>query len=456
VTPRYVVNRRRFLKSLGMAVPAVALPILRSSPSLAAPTFPRLAVLWYPNGTILDMFWPSGPGANYTVPSGGILEPLMPFRAKLNVLKGLNANSTDAGPGSAHQKGAVAALTGGHAMAGNMNGGNNSPSGFADRISLDQYIASKWDGMTPLKTLNAGVKMNGTGNRHAISYLGPNQPVFPTDDPAKLYALTFGSFVKPTGGGGASDTPDPAVLNLLGERKSVLDFASSDLNRLSARLPGEERMRLQRHLDSLRDLERKIAPRSGGGGAGCSPEAPATIDPKADANYPMVTRLQMDIMFNAMACDQTRLPHLMWSGETSVQTFPWLGINNAHHDMSHQDGNKDTAAKLVKVGRWYAEQVAYFLGKLDGVMESNGKTMLDNSLVIWANGLGRGSNHTRKDTPYVLAGSAGGYFTTGKFFQFSNNHNDLMVSVLHAMGLRDEKTFGDPKFCTGPLPGLTA
>jgi hypothetical protein len=453
VTPRYLVDRRRFLKSLGMAVPAVALPVFRQSPALAAPTFPRLAVLWYPNGTILDSFWPSGPGDKYTIPSGGILEPLMPMRAKFNVLKGVNANSTDAGPGSAHQKGAVAALTCGHAMAGSMNGGNNSPSGFADRISVDQYMANKWDGMTRLKTLNAGVKMAGTGNRHAISYLGPNQPVFPTDDPAKLYALAFGNFVAPTATGG---TPDPQVMNLLAERKSVLDCVNGDLTRLSARLPGDERTRLQRHLDSLRDLERKIAPSSGGGGAGCSPAAPATIDALADANYPMVTKLQMDIMFMAFACDQTRLAHLMWNGETSQQTFPWLGITNPHHDMSHQDGNAGTRDKLIKVGRWYAEQVMYFLGKLDSVMEGNGKTMLDNSLVIWGNGLGRGSNHTRHDIPYVVAGSAGGYLTTGKFFQFNNNHNDLMVSVLNAMGFRDEKTFGDPKYCTGPLPGLTA
>ena len=64
----------------------------------------------------------------------------------------------------------------------------------------------------------------------------------------------------------AAATPDPAVMNLLAERKSVLDFVSGDLTRLSARLPGDERVRLQRHLDSLRDLERKIAPGSGGGG----------------------------------------------------------------------------------------------------------------------------------------------------------------------------------------------
>jgi hypothetical protein len=33
-------------------------------------------------------------------------------------------------------------------------------------------------------------------------------------------------------------------------------------------------------------------------------------------------------------------------------------------------------------------------------------------------------------------------------------HNDLLVSIMNALGLRDEKTFGDPAFCTGPLPDL--
>jgi hypothetical protein len=138
-----------------------------------------------------------------------------------------------------------------------------------------------------------------------------------------------------------------------------------------------------------------------------------------------------------------------------MQTFPWLGINDPHHTLSHvPDGDKGAHDKLVKIDRWYTEQVAYFIGKMDAVVEGNGKTMLDNSLVLFANGLGKGNNHTRANIPYVLAGSAGGTVAQGKSFKFKNNHNDLFVSVLNAMGLKDEKTFGDPKYCTGPLPAL--
>jgi len=445
---RFESSRRRFLKGLGLSIPAAALPVLRSSPLLAAGAPVRLVVLFTPNGTILDKFWPSGTASNWTIPEGGILEPLMKWKAKMNVLNGLHYKSADAGPGAAHQKGPVACLTGGHALNGNMNGGNNSPSGYADRISVDQYIAGKWGDVTRLRTVEAGVAVSPSGNRHAISYLGSNQPVFAEADPAKLFTRVFGNFSAPSSSGAA---PDKAALQLLAERKSVLDYASGDLNRLAARLPGDERVRLTRHLESLRELERQISPTTVSG-MGCAPAAPM-----AAGDYPAVTKAQLDNVFQTVSCDQSRLVHLIWNGETSQQTFPWLGIKDPHHTMSHVgDGDKATHDKLVKVNTWYAEQVAYLVGKMDSVVEAGGKTMLDNSLVIWTNGLGKGNNHTRNNIPYVLLGSAGGALPTGRYLQFDNAHNDLLVSILHAMGLRDEKTFGDPSLCKGPLPGLVA
>jgi len=447
------VERRRFLKSLGVGIPAVALPVLWSSPLWAATPPFRLMFFYEANGTILDAFWPTGTAANWTIPTGGILEPLMKYKAKLNVLSGVDHASADAGPGSGHQRGILGCLTGGHALAGKIGGGSGQPAGFGDRISVDQYIADKWGPVTAVRNIAAGVHMEGTSDRHAISNFGPNQPQFPVDDPVKLYGLVFGNFMKPSTGGAA---PDAAVAQLLAERQSVLDYVNGALTRLVARLPGDERVRLQRHLDSLRDLERRITPTAGAGaGAACSPVGPAAIDPKAADSYPTITQMQLDIIFMAFGCDQTRLAHLMWNGETSQQTFPWLGITNPHHDMSHApDSDKATHDKLVKVNVWYASQVAYLLEKMDAVVEGNGKTMLDNSLVVWTNGLGKGNNHTRKSIPFVLGGSAGGYFKTGQFLQCANAHNDLLLSILHAAGLKDETTFGDPTFCKGPLPGL--
>ena len=45
---------------------------------------------------------------------------------------------------------------------------------------------------------------------------------------------------------------------------------------------------------------------------------------------------------------------------------------------------------------------------------------------------------------------------TGRFLQASAPHNQLMLSLIHAMGLHDVQVFGDASLCKGPLPGLAA
>jgi hypothetical protein len=446
-------SRRSLLKGLGL-VPAVALPVLRSS-RLYAQTAPvRLIVLFKGNGTILESFWPSGPGASYTVPAGGILEPLMPFRAKLNILKGVHYDSGDKFVNAAaHQKGPVACLTGGGANTGPFGGGNGNSSGYGNNISIDQYIAGKWGVNTRLKTLELGVGIRGVSNRNRISYLGNNQPVGPEGDPAKAFARVFSNFT-PAAPSASPGAGEAEVMKNLAARKSVLDFVRADLGRLGPRLPLDERPRLERHLESLRELERSLSnPSSAAAGAACKP-----ANEMAAADYVAQSKVQLDLLFQTLACDQTRLITFIWTGETSQQTYPWLGFNDPHHDMSHRpDGDAATRAKLIKVNRWFAEQVAYLAGKMDGTMEPNGKTMLDNSVLIFTDGLGKGNNHTRKNIPWVLMGSAGGALQTGKYYEYGNKpHNHLLVNILHAMGLKNETFFGPPslKEWSGPLPGL--
>jgi hypothetical protein len=98
--------------------------------------------------------------------------------------------------------------------------------------------------------------------------------------------------------------------------------------------------------------------------------------------------------------------------------------------------------------------MAYLCGKLDAIPEGEG-TLLDNTVVLWINELGRGNSHSRNNIPIVMAGSAGGYFRTGRFLQYDETpHNNLLVSLLNAFGISDT-TFGNPQYCTGPLAELT-
>jgi hypothetical protein len=110
---------------------------------------------------------------------------------------------------------------------------------------------------------------------------------------------------------------------------------------------------------------------------------------------------------------------------------------------------------LIKINAWHAEQVAYLLDQLNATQDAAGGTLLDQSVVLWGNELGAGNTHTYKDIPWLLAAGSGTGLDTGRFLSFDDRpHNDLLVSMCHAMGLADVETFGIPGVCTGALPGL--
>ncbi len=183
-------------------------------------------------------------------------------------------------------------------------------------------------------------------------------------------------------------------------------------------------------------------------------------------HYPAIGKLQIDLMLMAFACDLTRVGSIMYSHAGGTPPSPWLGIPEGHHELSHA-GRSDTGArqKLANVKRWYSEQFAYLLDAMKKIPEGTG-TMLDNTVVFWGSELAEGDTHSHDDMPFVLAGSCGGYFQTGRHVTYARDtmvsgklrgvsHNDLLVSLCHAMGRTDVMTYGNPAYCRGgPLPRL--
>jgi hypothetical protein len=185
------------------------------------------------------------------------------------------------------------------------------------------------------------------------------------------------------------------------------------------------------------------------------PSLDGGIDAAANDSFPHVGQMQMDLLVMALACDLTRVASLQWSRAASQVRFSWLDITAAHHDLSHR-GDSDTAAidMLTRINRWYAEQLAYLIGRMKQIPEGDG-TLFDNTLILWCNELAKGNTHSRVDAPYVLAGRAGGSLATGRYLRFDGDvpHNNLLLSLVHAMG-QDDGSFGKPEWCTGPLTGL--
>jgi hypothetical protein len=439
-------TRRNFLRGVGIGATALALPFARVLSGRADTTTPKRLIGWFtPNGTIAEEWITGGGATDFTL--GRILEPLAPFRDKLLFLDGLDVRGVASeGPGSGHQKGAGCLLTGMPLNDGDFGGGGGAMSGWASGISIDQHIVNELASPTRYPSLELGVYVRGSNNRHRLAYRGSDDPLPPQNSPYAVYDRLFG---EPTGDA-------DAVARLRARRTSVLDSVHGDLAELHGRLPYEHRARLEAHVESLRDVERRIESAALGGAACEDPAMGSPLDPERNENYPVMGQLQMDLLTAAFACDLTRVSTIMWSGSTSGQTFSFIdGVGSqGHHDMSHEANTASVREQLVRIERWYAEQLAYLLAKLDSIPEGDG-TMLDNTVVLWGNELSDGESHNLRDHKWVLAGSAGGYFRTGRHLRFGDvPHPNLLVSIANAMGVPTTR-FGHPSHCTGALTELT-
>lgn len=455
--PRTKLSRRTLLG--GMSALGIALttpiwrPITAFGQDATGPVAKRLLTFFSSNGAVPSRFWPAGSGFDSPLTLSESLAPLEAHKAQLLVLKGLHMYSTIENnlgqgdgikPGGPHMKGPGAMLTGGSLTEGEFTG-SGGPAGYADRISVDQYVAQRLNA-TRFPSLEFGVRMQGQEPLRYISYSGPSQPATPVDDPWKIYDRVFLEF--------EGETDEAQAAQLLKEKRSVLDFVVTDMKRLGQRVNSEDKARLEAHLEHIRGLERQL----GSGPISCEPTPlPERYDPHALENFDRISRLQLDLMLLAHACDLTRVSSFMFANANSWQTFPWLDINEEHHEMSHSsDDDTVQIDKLVKIHQWHSEQFAYVLDRLSETLEADGSSMLDSSLLLWGNELGAGNSHTYRDIPWVLAGKAGGALAPGRFLDYQDlPHNNLLVSVCQAMGLSDVSSFGIEGVCTGALEGLS-
>ena len=251
---------------------------------------------------------------------------------------------------------------------------------------------------------------------------------------------------------------DPAVLaRLRRRRKSILDGVGAQFTRLSGRLGATDRQRVDAHLTAVREVEARLTSDLVVDNPSCHDPKVATVATASNDAFPMVGALQMDLLTMALACDITRVASLQWSRSVSQTRFTWLNVTSGHHDLSHRpDTELDAVANLTQINSWYAQQFAALIAKLKATPDGGGGTLFDSTLLLWCNELAKGNTHSRQGAPYVLAGSAGGALRTGRFLSYDGAnlpHNNLLVSILNAMGVADT-TFGKPDWCTGPLSGL--
>jgi hypothetical protein len=423
----------------------VGLPLLSALRANAQENaFPtRLVLIYQPNGTVPDAFWPSPTQDERTFELGPILEPLAAHRDQLLLLKGLTLAVASDGPGGPHQKGVGGLFTGRKLGEGVFADGCGSLAGWATGVSVDQHVANALGRTTLLPSLELGVRATKADVQSRISYAGADQPLPPLNAPSQVHARLF-----------AEIDADPAVLaGLRVRRRSVLDAVKDQFTSLSSRLGTDDRDKLELHASLVRDVERRLDIIVEAGSC-AAPDEPAYLQEDSEETMEEIARLQVDLLAIALSCGLTRVASLQFSDAFNRIRIPWVNSLREGHSLSHAGENDtDAQTQLIARQRWYSSQVARLLDQLAVIPEGDG-SVLDHTLIVWGNEVGVGRTHTHENIPFVLAGGAGGAIRTGRLLDFGGrSHSDHLVSILNAMGLEDT-TFGDPAYVSGPLPGL--
>jgi len=440
---KHPTSRRRFLKSLGLK--AAALPFLTNLPSLgfagSSTRKKRLVVMFSPNGTVPWQFWPDQEGRDFELKQ--ILKPLEPYRDQMLVLKGVCDKVR--GDGDSHMRGMRCLLTGTELFPGNIQGGSHTPAGWSTGISLDQelknFLQKDPETRTRFGSLEFGIMVPDRADTWTrMSYVGPNRPVAPIDNPYQMFEKLYGQ------------VRDRESL------VSVLDDVQSDLKSLRSVVSVEDRQLLDQHTSFVRSMEKELreTPERESEAGHPVPELEPGVREDND-NMPQISRMQIDLMVNSFVADFSRIATLQYTNSVGQARMRWLGIDDGHHSLSHKGDDEETAQeKLTKINTWYCEQLAYLVKRLAETPEPGGPgSLLDNTQIVWGNELGKGNSHTLDNIPFVLLGG-GSNFKTGRSLKYGNvPHNRLLMSLAHSFG-HEIETFGTEAFCKdGPLTGLT-
>jgi len=437
-------SRRALLKSLGLG--AGFLPLLSTERARGAATstgYPRrLITIAVTDGICPPDFYTSGSGA---LPSmlPFTLQPLATWSSKLLLFRQANSQGS---PIDCNVMMDIGAKYGGHftypalltGAVTSQNGTDSVPTVTATQPSIDQLYANDL-------AQNAGVSnalLNVGCRPYASSTSWASNGVKNTaeTDPYKLFTNLFG---------GSSMTA--AQMNaLIARRKSVLDFVGGELTKFAGNLGTDDKTKVQSHLAAIQSLESQLQSMSTGAPT-CTPPTltPSGLNFNTVTNYPTHVTFMSDLVAAAIICGKARAVtmDLIDNGGGNSLTFPWINIPSPDmHAIAHQGSANYDQKSLID--QWFYQQcVAELCTKLSAASEGTG-TVLDNTVILVMSDMSEGAEHYVGRIPYVIIGSGGGFFKTGRTVTFTSQvpNNKLLTSILHALGMTSVTGVGDPKY----------
>jgi hypothetical protein len=414
---RKQLSRRHFLRGSGSVI---ALPLLDamipagvSAQALATPRS-RLACIYIAHGAVMKYWMPSTDGTGFEFPQ--TLKSLEPFRDRLNIISDTRlpaAYGEDASAGANHTRSSQTWLT------------NLAPGTGPSPTSFDQYVAQHIGQDTPIPSLELSLD-----DGSSIAYRTPETPLPMEQNPQIVFERLFGD--------GSTAEERAARMEL---KQSLLDSVVDDVAKLQRTLPAADRGRLERYLEDVREIERRL--QLAGDSAVNDLEVPGK-PVGVPASFVAHSKLMFDLLTLAWQAEITRVSTFMVAREVSNRVYGESGVNEPFHNLSHHSEVPANIERLAQLNAFHTSNtIGYFLKKLSETPDGDG-SLLDHSLVLYGSGMSNSNQHDHDPLPLLLAGGASGRLQGGRHIRagLGTPMSNLLSGMFEKLDIAAD-TFGD-------------
>jgi hypothetical protein len=444
------LSRRTVLKGMGVTLSLPLLDAMVPASTLLAKTAAagrtRLSCIEMVHGAAgstaiglaKNMWSPAALGRAFDL-SPSSLSPLEPFRDYVTIVSNTDVRNAEAFEakeiGGDHFRSSAVFLT-------QMHPKQTEGSDVHVGTSLDQLYAQRFGQDTPIPSLQLCIEnvdqAGGCAYGYAcvytdtISWAGATEPLPMIRDPRVAFDQLFG----------VGATPEERAAHRRADR-SILDWITTEVSRLRKELGPSDRNRLSAYLEDVREIERRIQrveAHNTSGDARELPEAPVGVPDSFEEHV----KLMFDLQALAFAADVTRVFSFKLGRDGSARVYPLSGVNAPFHPASHHGDREDRVTQFAQINKHHVSLVPYFLEKLKNTPDGDGN-LLDRSLIIYGSPMGNSNVHNHKRCPLFLAGRADGHLKGNLHVKAADGTPmaNVMLSLLHSLGLDDLKTFGD-------------
>jgi hypothetical protein len=389
-------------------------------------------------GASRNLWSPAAVGRDFDL-APTALSSLEPFRDKLVIVSNTDVVQAEAFDpkeiGGDHYRSSAVFLTQSHPK-------QTEGADLHVGTSLDQLYARRFGQETPIPSMQLCIEnvdqAGGCDYGYAcaysdtISWASPSEPLPMIRDPRAVFDQLFG----------AGGTPEERAARRR-SKASILDWIAGEVTHLKGQFGPADAARMDRYLDNIREIERRIQrveERNESGEERELPYAPAGV-PDSFSEH---VKLMFDLQALAFAADITRVFSFKLGRDASARVYPESGVDRGFHPLSHHGDKEETIEQFGELNRYHVSMVPYFLDKLQEITEGEGN-LLDKTMVMYGSPMGDPNLHNHKRCPLFVVVGANGRLDGGLHLraQAGTPMANVMLSLMQALGLDDLESFGD-------------